>query len=353
MRLRIDGSHGEGGGQILRTALALAAILGQSVEIFNIRGGRKKPGLRPQHLIAVKALSLITAGRVQGATLGSTRLFFEPQQVVPADYALEVGTAGSTSLVIQTVMPALLFSGGPSHVVVSGGTHVPWSPCFHYLKEVFLPVVQRMGGRARVDLPSWGWYPKGGGRVEASIWPAGQLEGLDLTERGELERLYLLSAVSNLPMHIGERQKSEALRQLGRRGYEVSDVVLLSGSSPGMGTAVFVGARFDPGIGGFTSLGKKGKPAEKVAGEACDEFFSFAASEAVIDQHLADQLVLYMALAKGWSSLRTERITRHLLTNIWLIEQFLPVTFKVDERLNTVRVQGTGQGGAGPQAAGL
>ena len=348
MRLRIDGSHGEGGGQTLRTALALAAILRQPIEIFGIRGGRKKPGLRPQHLISVKALSLITPGRVQGAKLGSTRLSFEPQQIVPADYALDVGTAGSTSLVIQTMIPALLFSGGLSRVTVAGGTHVPWSPCFHYLKEAFLPVIRRMGGEAEIDLKRWGWYPKGGGEVVASISPVRQLESVDLTKRGELERLYLLSGVSNLPMSIGERQKREALRELGNRGYDAPQVELLNGSSPGAGTVVFVGARFGNGIGGFTSLGKKGKPAEKVAQEACGDFFSFAVSEAVIDRHLADQLVLYMALARGRSSLRTETITRHLLTNVWLIEQFLPVKFDVDERLNTVCVEGIGHPGAGP-----
>ena len=345
MALKIDGSHGEGGGQILRTALALAAILQQPVEIGNIRAGRKKPGLRPQHLTAVKAMASITAGKVVGAELGSTSLSFEPQRIVPGSYSLDVGTAGSTSLVLQGMIPALLFAKDGSRVVITGGTHVPWSPCFHYMVEVFLPALKRLGGVLQLEIKRWGWYPKGGGEVIASISPSAELKGIDLTRRGKLQGACVLSAVSNLPMSIAERQGDQALKRFSDHGDEVPQIELLNGPSPGTGTVVFIRGRFENVAAGFTSLGKKGKPAEKVADNACSDFFEFVASMVAVDDHLADQIVLYMALAKGRSSLIAGRITRHLATNMWVIEQFLPVRFQVDEEAGGVSVEGVGFSG--------
>jgi len=342
MTLTIDGSFGEGGGQILRTALALAAILQRPVEIRNIRGGRKKPGLRPQHLAAVKALAKVTSAQVRGAEVGSTRLYFEPCQLKGGTYTLDIGTAGSTALVLQAVMPGLLFAEDPSRMTITGGTHVPWSPCFHYLKEVFVPTVSEMGGPVSLEIGPWGWYPKGGGRIVASISPAGGLSAIDRTNRGDLTGIYLLSAVSNLPSGIGERQRDQVLRRLRGQGYHATRVELVQSPSQGPGTVVFVKAEFEKGAAGFTSLGKKGKPAETVADEACTAFFEFMASEASVDSHLADQLVLYMALARGRSCFVAEAITEHLRTNIWVIEQFLPVAFEVGEQSGRVGVEGIG-----------
>ncbi|MCK4389721.1 MAG: RNA 3'-phosphate cyclase [Desulfobacterales bacterium] len=348
--IQIDGSHGEGGGQILRTALALAALLQRPVEIYNVRSGRKKPGLRPQHLTAVKAMALITAGKVEGAEPGSMRLCFEPRQIVPGSYSLDVGTAGSTSLVLQTMIPGLLFAKGASRIVITGGTHVPWSPCFHYLKEVFVLSLQQMGGALRLEIERWGWYPKGGGKVIASTSPVSELNGVDLSYQGNLQDMYVLSAVSNLPMSIAERQRDHVLKRFKEHGFTPIETLprkqfrieILEGPSPGTGTVVFVRARFENGVAAFTSLGKRGKPAEKVADDACSDFFRFMASRAVVDDHLADQLVLYMALAKGRSSLIAGTITKHLLTNIWVIEQFLPVRFEVDGETGRVSVEGLG-----------
>jgi len=342
MALTIDGSFGEGGGQILRTALALAAILQRPVEIRNIRGGRKKPGLRPQHLAAVKALGKVTSAQVRGADMGSTHLYFEPCQLKGGAYTLDIGTAGSTALVLQAIMPGLLFAKEPSRVMIAGGTHVPWSPCFHYLKEVFAPAVSEMGGMVSLEIGPWGWYPKGGGRVVASISPGAGLSALERTKRGNLTGVYVLSAVSNLPAGIGERQRDQALKRLRSQGYAPTRIELLEGSSPGPGTVVFVKAEFEKGAAAFTSLGKRGKPAETVADEACSGFFEFMASDAAVDSHLADQLALYMALAKGRSSLVVQTITKHLLTNMWVIEQFLPVAFEVNEQRGKVGVEGVG-----------
>jgi RNA 3'-terminal phosphate cyclase (ATP) len=177
----------------------------------------------------------------------------------------------------------------------------------------------------------------------ASVQPVGQLQAVELTDRGRLQDLYLLSAVSNLTARIGERQKDEALRRLRRGGYDVSGAEFVNGRSPGTGTVVFVRATFDKGVAGFTSLGKRGKSAEKVAREACSDFMKFAAGEAAIDKHLADQLIIYMALAKGRSSLHAEAITSHLETNMWLIEQFLSVRFELDRELGTISVEGADQ----------
>jgi len=340
--MKIDGRHGEGGGQILRTALALAAILQRPVEIQNIRTGRKKPGLRPQHLLAVKALATITSAHVEGAELGSMRLYFEPRQLKAGTYALDIGTAGSTGLVLQAMLPGLFLANGTSQLTITGGTHVPWSPCFHYLNEVFIPALEEMGGFVSLELARWGWYPKGGGRIIASISPVTELGAMERTSRGRLNDIYVLSAVSNLPGSIAERQRDQVLKRLVTEGYDASRVELADAPSPGTGTVVFVRTRFENGAAGFTSLGKKGKAAEKVADNACSDLFRFMASEAAVDDYLADQLVLYMALARGRSSLIAGRITKHLLTNMWVIEQFLPVRFEVDEETGSVSVEGIG-----------
>ena len=342
MALTIDGSFGEGGGQILRTALALAAILQRPVEIRNIRGGRKKPGLRPQHLGAVKGLATVTSAQVRGAEVRSTHLYFEPRQLKGGAYTLDIGTAGSTALVLQAIMPSLLFAKDPSRVTITGGTHVPWSPCFHYLKEVFVPALSEMGGMVCLELGPWGGYPKGGGRVVTSISPGGGLSALERTNRGNLTGIDVLSAVSNLPASIGERQRDQAVKRLRAQGYAPAKIGLLKGPSPGPGTVVFVKAEFEQGAAGFTSLGQRGKPAETVADEACSAFFEFMASGAAVDSHLADQMALYMALAQGRSCFVGEAITEHLRTNIWVIERFLPVAFEVDEQSGRVGVEGIG-----------
>jgi RNA 3'-terminal phosphate cyclase (ATP) len=239
-------------------------------------------------------------------------------------------------------MPGLLFAKDASRVTISGGTHVPWSPCFHYLKEIFMPALSEMGGAVSLEIGQWGWYPKGGGRVVASISPVGGLSAIDRTNRGDLTGVHVLSAVSNLPASIGERQRDQVLKRLRAQGYAPTSIELLKGSSPGTGTVVFLKAEFEEGAAAFTSLGKRGKPAEAVADEACTAFFKSMASEAAVDSHLADQLVLYMALAQGRSCFVADAITEHLRTNIWVIEQFLPVTFEVDEPSGVVGVEGIG-----------
>ncbi len=338
--LKIDGSYGEGGGQILRTALALSCLCGRPVEIMNIRKARTKPGLQPQHLTAVKAAAAISGARAEGAELSSTALRFSPGDVTGGDYLFDVaekrGSAGSTSLVLQTVLLPLLFAKRPSRITVFGGTHVPWSPPYHYLEQVFLPVLSRMGAAAIPQIGQWGWYPLGGGRVNIDVRGNAQLTPFHCIERGKLVRVRGISAVSNLPRDIALRQRSRALSVLKQRGFD-ADIEVLSAPSPGKGTLVFLVAEFEHITVAFDALGAMGKRAETVADEACGSFFEYLASDSALDPHLADQLIPFLALADGASVITTSRITGHLLTNISVVQQFL-------ERV--VLVEGT-EGGPG------
>jgi RNA 3'-terminal phosphate cyclase (ATP) len=329
----IDGSHGEGGGAVVRGALSLSAVLGEPIRIENIRVKRPNPGLQAQHLTGVRAMATVSRAQVHGAELGSHTLSFAPGSSPRAgDYSWDVakarkgGSAGATSLIFQALLLPLLMADGDSRLFLRGGTHVAWSPPFHYLKMVYLPMLARMGIEADVNLEEWGWYPIGGGTVTAQIAGAAQgglsIGGLELTERGELRKLYGISALSNLPGHIAERQKRQAEKVLKGEGFEPL-IEIVDAPSRGRGTAVFLLAEFEKGRAGFTSLGRKGKPAEKVAEEACVEFLEYYRSGAAVDRHLGDQLILPMALAQGNSSFTTCRITQHLLTNVWVVEQFL------------------------------
>lgn len=330
--LEIDGSQGEGGGQILRSSLAMSAVLGRPIHIKNIRSGRSKPGLQAQHLTCVNALTEITDARVAGATLGSQELRFAPQATKPGKYRFDVSevrsSAGSVSLVFQAIGLPLAFASGTSNVTLLGGTHVPFSPPVHYLQMVYLPTIVRMGLNASIQLKTWGWYPRGGGEITVQVHPS-RLQGIDLSERGERRGIKGISAVSNLPVSIATRQQDRALKLLKAECLGASFQVV-NAPSPGPGTAVFILAEFGKSRAGFTSLGARGKRAEEVADEACKECLNYLKTGAAIEEHLADQLVPLMALAEGHSCLTTSKISLHLLTNIWVAEQFLPVKFQVE-----------------------
>ncbi|MCS6805421.1 MAG: RNA 3'-terminal phosphate cyclase [Acidobacteriota bacterium] len=335
-RLVIDGSHGEGGGQILRTSLALAALLNRPIEIINIRRGRKKPGLQPQHLTAVQALTAITKAHVTGANLGSEHLRFEPRELAGGEYEFDVAavkaSAGSVGLVFHAAAPALFCAKQASRLILKGGTHVPWSPPTTYLQFVFLPMVEKLGLRASIETLRWGWYPTGGGIAAVTIHPCDKIAPVTLTERGQLEQIECLSVVSNLPRAIAERQQQQVIRRL--HGQQLSaQCEILEAPSAGKGTCVFLLARYEHALAGFSSLGARGKPAEQVANEAIDEFLAHHESGMIVDKHLADQLLIYLALAHGSSEFTTSEVTQHLLTHVWVIEQFLPVKCEVSGAL--------------------
>lgn len=335
--LLIDGSQGEGGGQVLRTSLALSVICQQPIRITNIRANRSKPGLKAQHLKAVDAAAAISKAEVVGAALHSGEISFHPKEIRSGRYRLEIGTAGSTSLVLQTILVPLSLASSASTVSVSGGTHVPWSPCFHYLDVQWLPWLREMGFTASLALDRAGFYPQGGGRITASIRPVQNIRPLNLRNRGDLLRIRGLSAVANLPISIAERQKRQALLRLLKTtwsGQPDLSIKLLTLNSHVKGTFLFLSAEFENGRACFTSLGELGKPAERVADQAVDDLLQFLSSDASIDQYLADQLLLPLSLAKSASVYHTACVTRHLLTNADIIQQFLPVRIQVEGELN-------------------
>jgi len=320
--LTIDGSYGEGGGQILRTALALSTVMDRPVLIEKIRAGRRNPGLQAQHLAGIKALAEITRAEVEGATIGSISLRFVPTQIAHGAYRWDVGTAGAISLVLQAVLVPLAFAPAESHITITGGTHVPWSPPFTYVEQVLLPTLQGMGFRVSLRLGRWGFYPRGGGVVEGTIEPS-VLKPLTLTRRGPLTEIVGLSAVAGLPIGIAERQRQRALARLSSLGVPCRiESISVEAWSPG--TVLFLLISCEGGRAGFSSLGEKGKPAERVSDEACDQVLAYLEREGAADPFLADQLLLPMALAPGSSSMTTTRVTEHLLTNQWVVEQFLP-----------------------------
>ena len=333
MHLQIDGNYGEGGGQILRTTLSLSCILGKPVEIINIRKGRRIPGLQPQHLTSVSACKKISSAEVEGDELQSVSLKFSPQETKGGDFSFDVAekkrSAGSTSLILQTLFLPLSQCENRSSIRVLGGTHVPWSPPFNYLKEIFAPMVKKTGCGIELEIKKWGWYPKGGGEVTCTIQPTAKFSPLDLTERGELVSLSGVSAVSNLPDSIAERQRNQATKVLKDRGFS-PEIKLVQAPSIGQGTFFFLKAEFENSVAGFGALGERGKRAEKVAEEACDEFLQFMQSKAAVDPHLADQLIPYLALADGKSTFTVSKITKHLLTNVWVVEQFLQTQISVE-----------------------
>jgi len=343
--ISIDGSYGEGGGQIVRTSLSLAALLGRGVEITKIRAGRRKPGLMAQHLTGVMALLRITRGSAEGASLGSERLVFRPGRASPGNYTFDVSevraSAGSVGMIYQSLLPVLIFAGGSSHLTLKGGTHTNWAPSVDYLKEVFLPMVGRMGVRSSISVQRWGWYPEGKGVVEAEVEGCRMLTPIDVTCPGDLRLIRGISAVSNLPLSIAARQRDQAYRKLRGRGWPV-EIELFEAPSVGRGTFILLVAEFENSVAGFSALGERGKPAESVADEAADRLIEHISSGAGVDPHLSDQMVLYMALAHGRSAFTTSRLSQHLTTNIWAIERFLPVRFEIDAERGMVSTEGIG-----------
>jgi len=328
--IRIDGFQGEGGGQIMRTALSLSALLGLPVTIENIRSNRPKPGLRPQHLTAVKALKEICGAEVEGLAVDSRRIVFRPGRVRPGTYFFDVGTAGSVTLILQALLLPLALVSGPSRIRLRGGTHVPWSPSYQYLSEVFLPTLGGMGIKTASRLERWGWYPKGGGEVEITIQPIERLKPLVLDEPWEPDEVKVLCASSNLPGHIREREMQRIKEILQGRGLP-AEFELIEGPALGQGNMVFIAGRKSPAAAGFSALGSRGKPAEQVAEEAVKFFLSFLDSGAAVDEHLGDQILPYLAVSPGTSKILVQGVSSHLRTNLGVVNQFIPARLSLEE----------------------
>lgn len=335
--ITIDGSQGEGGGQVLRTALSLAVLTGQPIGITRIRAGRSSPGLAPQHLAGVLAAARICDAKVEGAHLRSTKLVFSPGGPARAGrYAFDIaqmagqGSAGAVTLLLQTILLPLALADGPSQLVLRGGTHVAWSPPVHYVQWVLLPMLARAGLHASIRLKAWGWYPEGGGEVEVAIEGRARLQGTDLTQRGRLIELKGVAAASNLPSHIPQRITARA-NNLLRDGGLPGSIQPLRSRGPSTGAGLFLAAQYEQAAAGFSALGKQGKPSEVIAEEAVRALTTYHHQQtAALDEHLPDQLLPTLALAHGPSALSTIEITAHTLTSIAVLGHFIDRSIVVD-----------------------
>ena len=339
--LRIDGSYGEGGGQVLRTALALSAITGKAVEVVNIRANRPNPGLATQHMHGVRAIARLCNARVEGAELGSTRVRFEPGEITSQRLQIDIGTAGSISLILQLLLLPCAFSRGAVTLDVKGGTDVRWSPPIDYVKHVLLPVVAKLGFSASLEVLARGYYPKGGGRVRVTVSPVRRLSGVKILDRGRLLGVEGVAHASRLPEHVVEREARAAREVLSSYNTRIK---LECRKDFSTGTGITLWARYENTRLGGSALGERGKPAEDVGREAARALLAEIESGASVDIHLADQLVPFFALAEGDSAFTVRELTGHLKTNIFVTQQILGTRFEVEEEdgLFMVSVRGIG-----------
>lgn len=334
----LDGSEGEAGGQILRTALTLAMLTGKAFELGHIRRGRSKPGLAAQHLAAVRTAAAIVEAEVEGAELESRTLLFRPSRPpIPGDRTVDIGTAGSTSLLLHTILPALAVAGATSKVKVTGGTHVRAAPTFHDLVWGWAPLLRQLGWENELSLVRSGFFPRGGGEVEARVSPPGLARPCDLRRRGTLLEVRVVPLVSGLPADVAVRMGATARSELRLLGVEaeVESVALPQG--PSNGAALAIQAVYEKLSVSFGALGEKGKPAEAVAREAVGHFRDHHQSGMALDEHLGDQILLPLALASAGIQggptpihrFSTASISSHLTTNAQVIRRFLPVEIAI------------------------
>lgn len=315
----IDGSEGEGGGQVVRNALALSLVTGQPFRITNVRGGREKPGLMRQHLTAVEAACAIGGATCEGASVGSSEITFTPGTVIAGEYRFAVGTAGSTSLVLQTVLMPLLLGDAPSRLVLEGGTHNMMAPPFEFLERVFLPIVNRMGPQISVRLVRHGFFPRGGGQVEVEIMPA-PLAPIDCIHRGALQSVSATALFAALPFNIADREIKTA-RKLLPNWPERAFAVRQLPDEQGPGNVLLLEAAFEHASEIVTGFGKLGVSAESLAKTAAHRMAGFLASDAFAGPYLADQLLLPFALARG-GCFTTVKPSQHARTAAEVIERF-------------------------------
>lgn len=347
--IEVDGGYGEGGGQILRTTLAMAAVLGRQVRVLNIRAGRGEPGLRPQHLTSARAIGEVSSASSKGLDMGSTEFVFSPGRLRSGRFRFDVGTAGSVTLVLQTLMPVFPFLPGRVEIEITGGTDVKWSPPVDYLRLVTLPMLARMGYQGTLELVRRGHYPRGGGAVRFVAMPSPSLAPITKLERGDVARIIGVSHSVSLPRHVAERQAIAACKVVAERGLPSPNIDLdttedRSASGPGSGI-VLCGETSAGAILGGDSLGERGVSAEDVGSAAGKSLVEELESRAFLDRHMGDMIVPYAALAAGSSEISVSRVTQHILTNVKVAEWVAGVRFNpVGEigRPGTLRVKGLG-----------
>jgi len=342
--ITLDGSLGEGGGQILRTALSLAAVTRRPFVVERVRHGRLKPGLRPQHREAARATASVCDALVEGDEVGSSRLAFRPRaQVRAGDYAVDIGTAGSAPLLLQTLCWPLALAGAPSRLTLRGGTHLKASPTFHYLAMVWAPAVARLGFGAELELHAAGFYPEGGGEMAATIRPAHAMPPLDLRHRGTLREVRLLAIVAGLGFDVADRLAAAALRRLRELGIAAEATRAPVAARSSAGSHLLLTAEFDRTQSGHGEVGERGASPDRTAEAAVRAFAALLRGRAAVDRHLGDQLLLPAALlAAGFvppppgvvpeTRYRVSEVTSHLTTNAEVIRRFLEVRIEIEGR---------------------
>ncbi|ODT98687.1 MAG: RNA 3'-terminal-phosphate cyclase [Planctomycetes bacterium SCN 63-9] len=335
--VQLDGSLGEGGGQILRTSLTLSLLTGRPFRLSKIRANRAKGGLRPQHLTAFKVAAVLGNAKTTGGEIDSRQVTFAPQGLDCEDRTIDIGTAGSTGLVLQTIqLPIAMRSAQSVRISLIGGTFNPKAPAFPFLKETWSAFLNTFGMPLSLAMPKAGFYPRGGGRLDAEIGPAARPASFRKTARGPLTRIRVASGVANLPDHIAERMIARTTERLAPLFENIGAELIfepLHWPSVGQGAAVAIVAEYADSIPAtFVGIGERGKPAETVADEAIDEFLAFDAVEhAAVDPHSADQILLPLALAEGPSEYTVSEVTEHLRTNAATIRAFLDRKIVIDE----------------------
>ncbi len=336
--ITIDGSRGEGGGQVLRTSTALSVILGQPCKIINIRSNRSSPGLREQHLQGLNALAKLCNGSVKNAFVGSKEIEFYPGNKFENEIGINIGTAGSVTLVLQSLMVASLAAKKSLSITINGGaTNTKWSPPIDYTQNVFLPLLEKMGFSAELKIKTRGFYPKGGAEITCKLDPPNKLKNLELTAHGDVKCVKGISVCANLPVDAAERKKNSAEKILNDAGYETNIKTEIS-KPHSTGSALILWAECENSIIGSDSLGELGKPAENVGKEAAENMVKLLADGFSLDPHAADQIIPYIALTEGKSSITVPETTLHTMTNMDVCEKFLGVKFYSEK--NKIEVDG-------------
>lgn len=321
-RVEVDGSYGEGGGQVLRTAATFSVILGRPIRVTGIRSGRKVPGLRRQHASALEILRVISGGRLEGAEVGSTEITFVPDEVKGGELKFDLGTAASITLVLQAVIPAAALSGASLGLELVGGTDVPWSPTYDYFTNVVREAFSRMGVRFSCKVLRRGYYPRGGGRVSVEVEPCGPVNPLSLAAPPPRPSANLVSRCGKLPRHVAQRQLDSAAYALEARGIALAGSTITEEESDSPGSSILAYALAPEMMVGSDSIGSKGKRAEEVGKEAADRFASVCESGASIDSNLADMVAPVLALSKGTSRVRIPQVSQHLETSLYVAKLF-------------------------------
>lgn len=338
--IEIDGSHGEGGGQLLRMAVALSALTHAPVTVDRIRAGRPNPGLAAQHVTALKAVAELASATVDGLEVGSPKMSFTPGALTGGEHAFDVGTAGSVTLVLQACLPVAFAASESSRLRIVGGTDVKWAPPLDYFARVFLPWIRRLGGQADLLSHRRGYYPRGGGEVEIAIQPTASWSPVTLSEPGAVERVRGIAHVSNLSEDVPKRMKEAAIRRLhGISDIKIEERIVPSEDAVGLGGAVVLWAERERTLLGADSLAERGKSAERVGEEAAERLEAEIHSGATVDVHAADQIAVYLALSDRPSSFLVREVTAHLRTMAWLIPQFLPRTVEFQSIGDLTRVK--------------